>query len=127
MKAGYVIALSTLSGAVIGAAAVQTLHAQSKPPVFLVGLQDTSNVEGFNKEYAPIARQSIRNHSGRPLAASVPIMIEGTAPAGRVAIIQWESVEQLKDWYNSPEYQKAREIGNKYAKFTLMAIEGIAQ
>ena len=33
----------------------------------------------------------------------------------------------MRKRYNSPEYQKAREIGNKYAKFQIFAVEGRAQ
>ena len=37
----------------------------------------------------------------------------------------WDSVEQIRNLVSSPEYQKAREIGNKYASFLIVAVEGI--
>jgi len=53
-------------------------------------------------------------------------MLDGNAPAQRVVINMWPSMEVAKAWYASPEYQKAREAGNKYAKFTVMLVEGVA-
>jgi len=60
------------------------------------------------------------------LAGSAPTMLDGNAPAQRVVINMWPSMEVAKAWYASPEYQKAREAGNKYAKFTVMLVEGVA-
>ena len=38
MKTYYTIALSILTGTAIGAVAIQTLHAQAKPPVYAIAL-----------------------------------------------------------------------------------------
>jgi heme-degrading monooxygenase HmoA len=37
----------------------------------------------------------------------------------------WDSTEQLEEWFNSPEYKKARAIGEKYAKYRNFAVAGI--
>jgi heme-degrading monooxygenase HmoA len=44
-----------------------------------------------------------------------------------VAIQQWESMEKIQAWRNSADYKKAREIGNKYAKFRAFTVEGLPQ
>ncbi len=36
MKARWTVALSMLVGIAVGAAAIQTLHAQAKPPVYMI-------------------------------------------------------------------------------------------
>ena len=36
----------------------------------------------------------------------------------------WESVDAMKKWYDSPEYQDGLKIGHKYAKFRRYAVEG---
>jgi uncharacterized protein (DUF1330 family) len=41
--------------------------------------------------------------------------------------LKWDSIDQLKDWRYSPEYMKARAIGEKYATYRVMAIEGLPQ
>ena len=127
MKTHYVVALSLVGGAALGAGVVQGLHAQAKPPVFQITLQDVRDLDALNKEFVPQARAAVRQYGGHPLASGVPVSIEGAPPKGRVVINQWSSIEQLRQWYNSPEYQKAREIGNKYATFQIFAVEGIPQ
>jgi uncharacterized protein (DUF1330 family) len=36
-------------------------------------------------------------------------------------------MEQLQEWFNSPDYKEARKVGEKYAKFRNYAIPGVAQ
>jgi uncharacterized protein (DUF1330 family) len=36
-------------------------------------------------------------------------------------------MEQLKGWFDSPEYREARKLGENYAKFRNFAVEGVAQ
>jgi uncharacterized protein (DUF1330 family) len=127
MKTPYIVALSLAAGAVLGAGAAQGLRAQTKPPVFQITLQEVTNADALAKEFVPIARGAVRQHGGHPLASGAPIAVEGSTPSNRIVINQWDSIEQLRAWYNSPEYQKARDIGNKYAKFQIIAVEGLAQ
>ena len=39
----------------------------------------------------------------------------------------WDSLEKIQAWRNSAEYKKAREIGDKHAKFRAFAVEGLPQ
>jgi hypothetical protein len=58
MKTHYIVALSILTGIVIGAAAIQTLHAQAKPPVYMIALNEVSNPDGYRNDYLPPAQKS---------------------------------------------------------------------
>jgi uncharacterized protein (DUF1330 family) len=128
MKASYKIALAMLAGVAIGAAAVQGLHAQAKPPVYYIAEIDVSNPEAYGKEYAPQAQATIKAAGGRILAAGAkPVGFDGEAPKSRVVVQLWDSVEKIQAWRNSPEYKAIRPIGEKYAKFRSFAIEGLAQ
>ena len=64
MKTRYVIALSLLAGTALGAAAVQGLHAQAKPPVYYVAEIDVTDLDGWTKEYAPKAQALIKEMGG---------------------------------------------------------------
>lgn len=122
------VSLSLLAGAFLGGAAIQVLHAQAKPPVYQVTLQEVSDAAALEKEFTPLARPTVRAHGGRPLAATAsPIAIEGPAPKFRVVINQWDSVEKVQEWNKSADYQKAREVGNKYAKFQIFVVPGLPQ
>jgi uncharacterized protein (DUF1330 family) len=49
----------------LGALTVEGLHAQSKPPVYLIGQIEVTNPEGYAKEYLPKAREIIKAHGGQ--------------------------------------------------------------
>jgi uncharacterized protein (DUF1330 family) len=131
MRTHITVALSMLTGIGIGAVAVQGLHAQSKPMVYLINEIDVTDPEKYGAEFTPKAQASVRGSGARFLliggaggAGAKPIhAVEGTPPK-RVAIQVWESVEAMKKWYDSPEYQEALKIGHKYAKFRRYAVEG---
>ena len=128
MKIKYTVALSMLAGVAIGGLAVQGLHAQATPPVYVVAEIDVSNVDAYVKEYAPLAQAAIKAGGGRILAVGQgATSVEGAPPAKRVAIQQWASMEQFKAYRASAALADARKVGDKYAKFRSWAIEGIAQ
>lgn len=127
MKTSYAAALALLAGIGIGAAGIEGLHAQAKPPIFMVADNAVTNPEAYAKEYLPLAQPTIKAHGGRYIAAGKGTAIDGEPPRGRVVILQWDSLEQLKGWRYSPEYVKAREVGGKYAQFRVFAVEGVAQ
>ena len=49
MKARFGMALSMVVGAALGGAAIQALHAQSKPPVYMIAINEVSDQEGYAK------------------------------------------------------------------------------
>ena len=107
-----------LAGAALGGAAIQGLHAQAKPPVYTVSEIQITDLDAYLKEFAPVAQASIKAAGGT---------LEGAPPATRVTIQMWDSLEKAKAWRNGAEYKKAREIGDKYAKFRAIAVEGTPQ
>jgi uncharacterized protein (DUF1330 family) len=128
MKTRYTVALSMIAGAALGGAAIQGLHAQAKPPVYLVSEIDVTNVDAYTKEYVPKVRATIKAAGGRLLGASQNVTpVEGEPPKSRVTINAWDSLEQMRAWRNSPEYKEARQIGDKYAKFRSFVVEGVPQ
>ena len=126
MKLRYAIVF-TLAGGVIGAAAVQGIHAQTKPPVYFVFDNVLTNKEGYTKEYLPEAIATIKAHGGRLLAAGKTTSFSGEPPKDSTGILIWDSMDQLEGWFNSPEYRKARAIGEKYATYRNFAVPGVAQ
>jgi uncharacterized protein (DUF1330 family) len=125
MKSTLKYTIVALGGAAIGGLAIHGLHAQTKPPVFQITLQDVSDPAALTREFVPAARATIAKAGGKLLASGAPAMLDGKAPAQRVVVTMWPSMEVAKAWYASPDYQKAREIGNKYAKFTVLLVEGL--
>ena len=125
MKVQWIVALSVLVGIALGAAAIQTLHAQAKPPVYMIAINEVSNQEGYTKEYVPPAQKSVKDHGGVYVAAGPGTQVTGNLPNGPVVILRWESMEALQNWRNSPEFQAALKIGEKYAKYNIIAVDGV--
>jgi len=116
MKTRSTIAVSMLAGAVVGGAAIQALHAQAKPPVYMIAINELSDQERYAKD-----------HGGEYVAAGPGTRLAGNLPEGPVVILRWESMEALEGWRNSPEFQAALKIGEKYAKFNIVAVNGVRQ
>jgi uncharacterized protein (DUF1330 family) len=127
MKTRYAVAVATLVGIGIGALGVHRLHAQAKPPVYMIGLVDVTNPGGYAKDYLPPAKASILAHGGVYVAAGPGTVIEGSPPGTRFVILRWDNLEQLKGWRYSPEYMAAHKNGEKYAKFNVVAVNGVKQ
>jgi hypothetical protein len=53
MKTRFTVGIAMLTGMGVGAVAVQGLHAQSKPPVYLITEIDVTDPEKYAKEFAP--------------------------------------------------------------------------
>jgi uncharacterized protein (DUF1330 family) len=125
MKTGFNIALSMIVGAILGGAAIQALHAQTKPPVYMIAINELTDPERYAKEYVPPAQQSVKDHGGEYVAAGPGTPVAGNLPQGPVVILRWASMEALEGWRNSPEFQAALKIGEKYAKFNIVAVNGL--
>ena len=128
MKTRYVVALSLLTGVAIGGAAIQGLHAQAKPPAYVVAEIDVSNQDGFVKEFAPLAVKALATGSGYHAIArgGRTMSIEG-APPKRIVINAFDNMDEAMKAYNSQAYKDARKIGDKYGKFRIYAVEGVAK
>ena len=130
MKQYFGLALGMVAGSVLGAAAVTGLNAQVKAPsVYLVTEIDVTNPEAYGKEFAPKAQATIKAAGGRLVAiggaggagAKPVAAIEGTPPK-RIVIQGWDSIDQIKNWYNGADYQAALKIGSQYATFRRYAV-----
>jgi uncharacterized protein (DUF1330 family) len=104
MNSRYKTALAVIVGAALGAAAVEGLHAQAKPPVYTMTEIDVNNVDGYMKEYVPVVQPLIKKGGGNLLAASLKVTAMLGAAPKRVAINRWDSLEAAQALYNSPDY-----------------------
>ena len=106
MKTKYTVALSMLAGVAIGAMAVQGLQAQGKPKAYSVS--ETELIDATAQAaYTPLAQAAQRNAGARPLrtGGGKVVAIEGAAPPKRVAITEWDSLEQAQAFYNSAAWK----------------------
>jgi uncharacterized protein (DUF1330 family) len=126
MKGFSLATVSILVGVGIGAGTIHALHAQAKPPIYMIANNQVTDPEGYARDYLPGAQAAIKAHGGRYVAAGKGTAIDGEPPKGRVVILVWESMDQLLKWRHSPEYEAVRKIGEKYAKYNVIAVDGVS-
>ena len=82
---------------------------------------------GAYEVYKQLAEQAVRLYGGRYLVRGGAIeSLEGSAPSGRLVIIEFESVAQARRFYESAEYGAARETRTGIADMDMSIVEGIS-
>jgi uncharacterized protein (DUF1330 family) len=125
MKTRLIVLLSVMAGAAAGAAAVQALHAQARPPAFVVGEIDVKNAELLDKEYVPNASKAVRDGGGKYLVIGGKSESFYGEPPKRIAIMAFDNLEKAEAAFNSAAYKQAKAVGDKYATFRIYAVEGV--
>jgi uncharacterized protein (DUF1330 family) len=127
MKTQYAVTLAMLAGLGLGAGAVQGLHAQAKPPVYVVAEIDILDPTGYSA-FVQTAQAAVKAGGGKLLAAGgKSTSIEGDAPKARVVIQQWDSLEKFQAYRNSAAFKEILPIRDKTAKFRTFVVEGAPQ
>ena len=121
------VGLAMVASAALGAATVQTLHAQAKPPAYNIVEITIKDQDGYNKEYLPLITKVLADAGGKFLVrGGKTISFEGAAPAPRVVVLQFESLDKLQALYNSASYKDAIAVGDKYATQRIFGAEGVS-
>jgi uncharacterized protein (DUF1330 family) len=125
MKTQFTVAVSILAGIAIGGLAVQHLHAQAKPPAYVIAEIEVSKADAFVKEYAPFAGKALRDSGAKTLVlGGKTVSFDGAPPQPLITINAFESMEKAQAAFTSTAYRDARKIGDKYARFRIFAVEG---
>ena len=114
MKTYRTIALSMFVGSIFGAGAIQCLHAQSKPPAYVIGQIEVTNQEAYKTEFAPLVLKALSaaDPGFKVLArGGRTVSIDGEPPASRVVLYAFTDMDHAVAAYNSPEYKAARNVG----------------
>jgi NAD(P)-dependent dehydrogenase (short-subunit alcohol dehydrogenase family)/uncharacterized protein (DUF1330 family) len=114
--------LAGLSGG-IGALYPQFATGNRTPAYVIV------NFDVFDQEagsaYASVAQQSILNYGGHYLVAGpAPKPVEGTWDSSGFVVIEFPDMDRIREWYDSVEYRRAREIRKDKARVGMLFVEG---
>jgi uncharacterized protein (DUF1330 family) len=134
MKAYYTIGVAMAAGFGLGVVAIHGLHAQAKAPVYLITEIDVKDANKYQAEFAPKAQATIKAAGAKFIliggaggAGAKPVTAMEGQPPKRITVQQWDSMEAMKKWYESADYQAALKIGKQYADFRRYAVEGTQQ
>jgi uncharacterized protein (DUF1330 family) len=114
------LTLAVFAGAALGAAAVQSLHAQAKPKAYIVSESEIIDAAAA-AAYSPVIQAAQKVAGGRSFRTTGKIVANvGPAPQ-RVGISEWDSLEQAQTWFKSdarkalePQRNKAIKIIRQY-------------
>ena len=69
--------------------------------------------------------ETLRREVGESLvSAGFDLTVDSHAP---IAVMVFESMEKARAAFDSPAFKEAKKVGDKYAKFRVYAVEGLAQ
>ncbi|HUN87663.1 MAG TPA: DUF1330 domain-containing protein [Terriglobales bacterium] len=90
--------------------------------VVQVEVQDQSTYD----EYRKLVKPTLDAYGGRFLVrGGNPQTLEGTWKPARFVILEFDSVEQARRWWESPEYTPAKVLRQKSAKTEMIVVEGV--
>ena len=105
MKTRYTVILSMIAGAAVGAAAIQGLHAQAKPPTYVVipilKINDAVAFKAGVIDKGSASTEAVKAQGGHYVVRSQNFTSLDGNPPERLIIIAFDSVEKAKAWQNS--------------------------
>jgi uncharacterized protein (DUF1330 family) len=126
MKA-RIAALAMVVGIGLGAVAVQGLHAQAKPPAFLIFDAEVKDKAAY-QPFLQTAVKEVQAQGGKFIVlGATPDVLSGSPSPNLVSISQWASKEDAVRWFNSDAMKPVREAQAKYTVTRLSIVEGKPQ
>jgi uncharacterized protein (DUF1330 family) len=84
-----------------------------------VNVNDQERYDAYRRLSGP----SVQKHNGRFIARGGAVeTLEGDWLPQRLVVIEFESVEQAKRWYDSREYREARQVREGAANFNMIVL-----
>jgi uncharacterized protein (DUF1330 family) len=127
MKSALKVTAGVVFGVLAGASTIQLLHAQSKPPAFVVAEVDVRDKAGFEANFLKPTQKDIADHGGKYLAGGYDktLSLVGEAPKNRVVILQFANMDAVKEWRDQGAMDLENTVGTKYASFRIYAVEAV--
>jgi uncharacterized protein (DUF1330 family) len=128
MTTSYRLALASIVGVAIGAAAVTGIKAQVKPPVYVViDISELSDAAAFAKAAAAASPQELASVGGRYLVRSTkPVALDGSAPPSRFVLLSFDNEAQVTAWRNLASTKAVTDMRLKVTKSRSFEVEGLA-
>jgi uncharacterized protein (DUF1330 family) len=108
------------------AKAVQAQEVKATPPGYVIAEVEVTDMD-LMKQYGAKVPAIIAKYGGKYIILGGRVVTEeGEATKGLV-VLQFDSFERAKEWYESPEYSAVRPIRQKAAKSRLIIEEGVKE
>jgi uncharacterized protein (DUF1330 family) len=92
---------------------------------YMIGNITITDPEAF-AEYGKRVPETVAAFGGTYVVrGGTPEKVEGDYNPVRIVVLQFDSVEKAKEWYNSPEYTPLKEMRMKASTGDLYFVEGV--
>ena len=130
MKTNYKLAFALIAGIGIGGGAIQGLHAQAKPPAYVVipilKINDAAAFKTDVIDKANATMGELKSTGGEYIIRNTKFTsLDGTPPE-RLVLIKFDSVEKAHAFWNSPAQKEVNAGRMKTTNSLAFIVEGIA-
>jgi uncharacterized protein (DUF1330 family) len=119
-----------IAGAAVGAAAIQGLHAQAKPPTYVVipilKINDAAAFKAGVIDKGNASTEAVKAQGGHYVVRSQNFTSLDGNPPERLIIIAFDSVEKAKAWQNSAVTKEVTAARIKSTNSLSFIVEGSA-
>ncbi len=92
---------------------------------YVISEVDVRNAAGF-EAYRTIAAKAIAQYGGRYLVrGGAANVAEGGPPPNTIIVVEFPTMERLREWYASPEYAQALKVRQTALDRRLIFVEGV--
>jgi uncharacterized protein (DUF1330 family) len=128
MKTNYKVAIALIAGAAIGGAAIQGLHAQAKPPAYVViPILKINDAAAFKAGVTDKAKpEDVTAAGGQYVIRSQKFTSIDGPPPERLVIIKFDSVEKAQAFVNTPIQKEVNAARIKSTNSLSFIVEGYA-
>jgi uncharacterized protein (DUF1330 family) len=95
------------------------------PAYLIAGLVGVKDMDAL-RAYLEASPALIAAHGGRYLARGGTIeVLDGDFEPKRVTIVEFPTMDDVRAWYRSPEYERIRPIRLENAESSMVLVEGL--
>jgi uncharacterized protein (DUF1330 family) len=127
MRTNYKVAIALIAGAAIGGVATQGLHAQMKPPAYVViPILKINDAAAFKAGVVdrPNAAANIKAAGGEWLIRSNKFTKLDGNPPERLIVLKFDSIEKAQAFENTPAQKEVNAIREKTTNSLSFIVEG---
>ena len=89
--------------------------------IFTLAIRDRAGLDSYIEKAVP----TIMQHGGRPIAVDDNAeCVEGNWHGDRTVVLEFDSVEAPRRWYNSSEYQPVKRLGHAATERSVAIVSG---
>jgi uncharacterized protein (DUF1330 family) len=122
----YILAPAMIASAGLGAGAVQSLHAKSPPPAYVVTIFDRQ-IDMRQHDHPSLAPATFQAFGGRYIVHFGDVVaFEGTTP-NDIVIIAFDSMDKARAWRASKVFKNLFHPARSISNVRTFAVAGVAQ